>query len=125
MRELFLRKRKDGRLTTMPLLVKRIARDVRVQSQDLCDDFCVTRKAERELESLKRKVSPELKEMLSLQLLAFRGDMQLEMAQNLVIFAYDHMAFTTGCPSVDTVLDICYSWIASEQGITVNYSLKS
>jgi hypothetical protein len=43
--------------------------------------------------------------------------MQLEMAENLVVFACEHIAHTTGCDSVDMVLDVCYSWIAAEQGI--------
>ena len=117
MKELTLKKKKDGRMTVMPMMIKCIARDVRVQPQDLCADFTVTRKAEREMESLKKKVSPELMGMLTLQLMAFRGDMQLEMAQDMVIFAYDHVAHTTGCPGADMVLDFCYSWIAHEQGI--------
>ena len=45
------------------------------------------------------------------------ADMQLEMAENLVVFACEHIAHTTGCDSVDMVLDVCYSWIAAEQGI--------
>ena len=44
-------------------------------------------------------------------------DMQLEMAENLVVFAYQHIANSTGCPSVDFILDVCYTWIATEQGI--------
>jgi hypothetical protein len=51
------------------------------------------------------------------QLLGFHGDMQLDMAENLVVFACEHIAHTTGCDSVDMVLDVCYSWIAAEQGI--------
>ena len=62
-------------------------------------------------------------EMLKMQLMAFRGDMQQEMATDLVIFAHDHLAYTTGCPSADMVLDVCYSWIAHEQGLLkVNFS---
>ena len=104
------------------LLVTQIAKEVRVQNQDL-RFFPVVHKAERELGSLKRKVSPELIEMLKMQLMAFRGDMQQEMATDLVIFAHDHLAYTTGCPSADMVLDVCYSWIAHEQGLLkVNFS---
>ena len=61
--------------------------------------------------------SPQLYGMLMQQLLGFHGDMQLEMAENLVVFACEHIAHTTGCDSVDMVLDVCYSWIAAEQGI--------
>ena len=74
-------------------LVKRLARNVQV------------------------KVSPQLYGMLIQQLLGFHADMQLEMAENLVVFAYQHIANSTGCPSVDFILDVCYTWIATEQGI--------
>ena len=63
------------------------------------------------------KTAGELYGMLMQQLLGFHGDMQLEMAENLVVFACEHIAHTTGCDSVDMVLDVCYSWIAAEQGI--------
>ena len=123
MKELFLRKGKDGRMTVMtkqrlvitPLLVK----DVKVEDEDMSMDFPVAKKAEREMETLRKKVSPGLFDLLTLQLMGFRGDMQHVMAENLVIFAYDHTAYTTGCQSVDTALDICYAWIADEQGIIV------
>ena len=123
MKELFLRKGKDGRMTVMtkqrlvitPLLVK----DVNVEDEDMSMDFPVAKKAEREMETLRKKVSPGLFDLLTLQLMGFRGDMQYVMVENLVIFAYDHTAYTTGCQSVDTVLDICYTWIADEQGIII------
>lgn len=123
MKEIVLRKTKCGKKTAMPMMVKHIVKNVKVQEQDLSDDFPVTHKAERELGSLNRKLSPEMIEMLKMQLMAFRGDMQLEMATDLVIFAHDHLAYTTGCPSADRVLDVCYAWIAHEQGILkVNFS---
>ena len=123
MKELFLRKGKDGRMTVMtkhrlvitPLLVK----DVKVEDEDMSMDFPVAKKAEREMETIRKKVSQELFDLMMMQLMGFRGDMQHVMAENLVIFAYDHTAYTTGCPSVDTVLDICYTWIADEQGIII------
>jgi hypothetical protein len=43
--------------------------------------------------------------------------MQLEMAEDLAIFACEQIAHSTGCPSVDFTLDICYTWIAAELGI--------
>lgn len=123
MKEIIVRKTKSGKKTAMPMMVKHIVKNVRMQEQDLSEDFPVAHKAERELGSLKRKVSPELIEMLKMQLMAFRGDMQQEMATDLVIFAHDHLAYTTGCPSADMVLDVCYSWIAHEQGLLkVNFS---
>ena len=50
--------------------------------------------------------------------------MQYEMAVNLTIFAYEHIAHTTSCPSVDNVLDGCYLWIADEQGVMVMPKFK-
>ena len=32
-------------------------------------------------------------------------------------YGYQHIANSTGCPSVDFILDVCYTWIATEQGI--------
>ena len=123
MKELILRKGKDGRntvklkkrLVMTPLLVK----GVKVEDEDMSQDFPVAKKAEREMETLRRKVSPGLFDLLMLQLMGFRGDMQYMMVENLVIFAHHHTAYTTGCQSVDTVLDICYTWIADEQGIII------
>ena len=62
--------------------------------------------------------------MLEQQLLGFHRDMQYEMAMNLVIFTYEHIAHTTGCSSADLTLDICYTWIAQEQGILKKSFLK-
>ena len=99
------------------LMVQKMARNVDVVCQDLRGDYGINILADREMESLERKVSPVLYGMLEQQLLAFHGDMQLEMAEDLVIFASEHVAHTTGCPSVDHILDMCYTWIASEHGI--------
>lgn len=98
-------------------LVKKIAQNVTVVNQDMRSDYGVNCLAEKEMQSLERKVSPQLYGMLEQQLLAFHGDMQLEMAEDLVIFAHQHVAHMTGCSSVDLVLDICYTWIAAEHGI--------
>lgn len=123
MKELFLRKGKDGRMTVMTkqrLVMTSVFVDgVKVEDEDMSMDFPVAKKAEREMETIRKKVSQGLFDLLTMQLMGFRGDMQYVMAENLVIFAYDHTAYTTGCPSVDTVLDICYTWIADEQGIIV------
>ena len=89
-------------------LVKRLARNVQVMNQDLRRDEMIT---------LEKKVSPQLYGMLIQQLLGFHADMQVEMAENLVMFSYQHIAHSTGCPSVDFILDVCYTWIATEQGI--------
>lgn len=98
-------------------LVKRMARNVQVMNQDLRRDFDVNPLAEREMLSLEKKVSPQLYGMLIQQLLGFHADMQLEMAEDLVMFARCHIAHSTGCSSVDMVLDVCYTWIAMEHGI--------
>ena len=98
-------------------LVKRLARNVQVKNQDLRREFGLNPSAEREMITLEKKVSPQLYGMLIQQLLGFHADMQVEMAENLVIFTCKHIAHTTGCDSVDMVLDVCYSWIAAEQGI--------
>ena len=98
-------------------LVKSIARNVRVMNEDLRKDYMVNPSAERELSTLERKVSPQLYGMLEQQLLGFHADMQLEMAEDLAIFACEQIAHSTGCPSVDFTLDICYTWIAAELGI--------
>lgn len=123
MKELFLRKGKDGRMTVMTkqrLVMTSIFVDgVKVEDEDMRMDFPVAKKAEREMETIRKKVSQGLFDLLMMQLMGFRGDMQYVMAENLVIFTCDHTAYTTGCPSVDTVLDICYTWIADEQGTIV------
>ena len=123
MKQIVLRKTKDGRLTTMPrkrlVMTSLLVKDLKVENEDMSMDYPVAKKAEREMESIHKKVSQELFDLMMMQLMGFRGDMQYVMAENLVIFTCDHTAYTTGCPSVDTVLDICYTWIADEQGIIV------
>ena len=42
---------------------------------------------------------------------------QKAVIMNLMDFANEQIARTTGCPSVDGVLDVCYSWISVEIGI--------
>ena len=98
-------------------LVKSIARNVRVMNEDLRRDYIINPCAERELSTLERKVSPQLYGMLVQHLLGFHADMQYEMAINLVVFAHEHIAHSTGCPGVDNTLDVCYAWIAMEHGI--------
>ena len=98
-------------------LVKKIAQNVSIENYDLRRDFVMNPLAERELKTLEKKLSPQLYGMLVQQLLGFHADMQFEMVEDLVIFTYSHIVNTTGCPSVDLVLDVCYTWIAAEQGI--------
>jgi len=47
----------------------------------------------------------------------FDEDMQMVMAENLVDFAKQHVAYTTGVSSADLVLDICYKMMAMEMGL--------
>lgn len=120
MKPIVLRKTKDGRVTTMPrkraMMSAIFVEDAKVAEEDLSGDFPIVRKAEREMMTIRKKVSPNLFNLLMVQLQGFRGDMQFVMATNIAVFVFDHTVFTTGCPSVDTVLDICYTWIADEQG---------
>ena len=101
MKKIVLRKNKEGVMTTQQpqLMVKRFAKDVKVVKQDLRDELRLTYDAEKETRSLKKKLSPELLYILQQELQAFNGFMQREMAED------------------DTVLDICYTWIAEEQGL--------
>ena len=98
-------------------MVKSFARKVQVMNQDLRREFGLNPSADREMTTLEKKVSPQLYGMLIQQLLGFHADMQYEMAVDLVVFACQHIANSTGCPSVDFILDVCYTWIATEQGI--------
>lgn len=98
-------------------MVKRFANDVQIEYQDLRCEFGLEEEAERELSTLKKKVSPQLYGMLVQQLLGFHHDMQVEMAEDLVIFTCQSLAHSTGCNSVDMVLDVCYTWIAAERGM--------
>ena len=88
-----------------------------VVEKDLRSDYGVDRIAETIMEELETKVSPILYGMLIQQLLALHEDMQLEMDDNLVLFARSHVAHFTGCPSADMVLDSCYIWIGKEHKV--------
>ena len=88
-----------------------------VVEKDLRSDYGVDLVARRIIKELQTKVSPILYGMLIQQLLAFHEDMQLEMADNLVLFARSHVANFTGCPSADMVLDSCYIWIGKEHKV--------
>lgn len=99
-------------------VLEMVTEEVKVVHQDLRREYGISLLADREMQSLENKVSPELFGLLTQQLLAFHGDMQLEMAEDLVIFASEHVAHTTGCPSADMILDLCYQWIACEHHIS-------
>lgn len=120
MKPIFLRKTEDGRKTTMPrkrvMMSTIFVEDAHLAEEDLSDDYPIVRNAAREMMTIRKKVSPGLFDLLMMQLQGFRGDMQYVMATNIMVFVFDHTVFTTGCPSADMVLDICYTWIAEEQG---------
>ena len=99
------------------IMVQEMAHNVRLVTHDLSSEYGLDYEAERLMKVLKKRVSPDLWESLAQQLLAFQGDMQVEMAENLLIFTDEHVAHTTGCTSADTILDICYTWIAMEHSI--------
>ena len=88
-------------------LVKRFAKDVQIEYQDLRSEFGLVRRAESELSTIKKLVSPQLYGMLVQQLLGFHANMQVEMAEDLVVFTCQSLAHSTGCSSVDMVLDVC------------------
>ena len=108
--------KKKKKMRKRNFLVKRFAKDVQIENQDLRNEFALTHRAEREMSTMKKMVSPQLYGMLVQQLLGFHANMQVEMAEDLVIFTCQSLAHSTGCSSADMVLDVCYTWIAAEQG---------
>ena len=77
-----------------------------------------------EVESLVRllgsKVSAELQVIIMEMMLGFSKEMQQEIADDLLDFAYENVVQTTGCWSADKVLKTCYEWIAEEQGFKLS-----
>ena len=68
------------------------------------------------MNSLEDKISSSLLFMLNQQLLGFSSQMQQELALDMVDYVCDNIVRTTGCPSADYVLQICYAWINEEKG---------
>lgn len=93
-----------------------LEKTLKVYEQDLTHQFSVDGTAQYVMECLEDKVSPELLDVLNAMLLGFNDDMQLEIADDLLDFAYGQVVHTTGCPSADAVLNACYTWIAEEKG---------
>ena len=73
--------------------------------------------AEKVMACLEGKVSPMLYGHLMMVVRGFDEDMQLEMAEDLVSFACEHIAHTTGVISADFTLDVCYLMIAYDHNI--------
>ena len=93
-----------------------LEKTLKVYEQDLTYQFGVDGTAQYVMECLEDKVSPKLLDILNAMLLGFNDDMQLEIADDLLDFAYGQVVHTTGCPSADAVLNACYTWIAEEKG---------
>ena len=93
-----------------------LEKNLKVYEQDLTYQFGVDGTAQYVMECLEDKVSPKLLDVLNAMLLGFNDDMQLEIADDLLDFAYGQVVHTTGCPSADAVLNACYTWIAEEKG---------
>ena len=99
------------------LFVENFAKVEKVISQNLSEHFEIDERASRILKLMEGEVSDDLLMMLGGELQGFCGQMQIEMAEDLFDFALAHVVHTTGCASVDYVLDYCYSYIAMEHGI--------
>lgn len=99
------------------LFVENYAKVEKVIAQDLTNDFGIDERAARIMRLVSGEVSEDLLHMLIGELQGFCGQMQIEMAEDLLDFALAHVVHTTGCPSVDYVLDYCYSHIALEHQI--------
>ena len=97
--------------------VRKCTKGVKVVHENLLPEHQLTRLAEREMTALHDKVSMELYGILTYHVRGFDEEMQLTMAENLVDFAKQHVAYTTGVASADLVQDICYKMIAMEHGI--------
>lgn len=99
------------------LFVENYAKVEKVITQDLSNEFGIDERAARIMRLVEGEVSEDLLDMLMTELQGFCGQMQIEMAEDLLDFALAHVVHTTGCPSVDYVLDYCYSHIAMEHDI--------
>ena len=84
------------------------------EDDDLMEVQCMEHDAESVMRRLEHRVSKPLLFMLNQQLLGFSSQMQQELAHDMVDFVCDNIVRTTGCPSADYVLMICYAWIADE-----------
>lgn len=104
-------------MKTRKLLVKQLVNEVRIKNQDFRRDFKINPSALKELSALEKILSPEVYYTLAQMLQGFHDDMQLEMAEDMVVFAHELVAHTTKCYGADYVLDVCYGLIASELGL--------
>ena len=98
------------------IYVQDFVKFVKVYEQDLRDEQDVDDVASSVMDCLEGRVSDSLLDTLNASLLGFSGDMQLEIADDLLDFACSKVVHTTGCISADAVLFSAYKWIAEEQG---------
>lgn len=101
------------------MFVERFAKVNKVLIQNLCSEYDIDERAANVMQLMKGEVSDGLLHMLVLELQGYCGTMQLEMAEDLLDFALGHVVHTTGCKSVDLVLDYCYTHIAMEHDIMI------
>ena len=104
--------------------VRKCTKGVKVVDENLLPNHQLTRLAECEMMNLQDHVGLNVYGQLVYAVRGFDEDMQLTMAENMVDFAKKHVAYTTGVPSADFVLDVCYKMIAMEHGI-LKKSVKS
>ena len=111
-------KKKNGKKVTPSyvIMVETLAKVEKVVNLDLRSEACMSYDAEKEMRSLKGKLSQNTQDLLNDLLLGFSPYMQQEMAEDIVIFANEHIVHSTGCPSADRALDNAYCAIAFEQG---------
>ncbi len=88
-----------------------------VYNKDLCSKNPISDTAAYYMELVGEEVSSELFDVLKKTLAGFNEDMQIEIADNLLNFIDFKAIVTTGCYSVDLVLNMCYLMIAEEQGL--------
>ena len=101
------------------MFVENFAKVNKVFIQNLCDEYNVDERAANVMMLIKGEVSDGLLRVLVQELQGFCACMQLEMAEDLLDFALGHVVHTTGCRSVDYVLDYCYTHIAMEHDIMI------
>ena len=111
-----MKKKKQKKQVKQMMIMKKSKVKVRLVAEDYTMDQSVNRSAEYMMKRLERNLSPELVNVLIEQMLGFNEWMQQEMAYDMDLFIREHEVRTTGCPSVDYVLDVCYMWIAAEMG---------
>ena len=93
---------------------------VKVIEQDLRSEQEIGDEVESLVRLLGSKVSAELQVIIMEMILGFSKEMQQEIADDLLDFAYENVVQTTGCWSADKVLKTCYEWIAEEQGFKLS-----